>query len=96
MITEAARDGDAFAVEQLEELGGWLGEGLASLAAVLDPRVVAIGGGVSEADDLLLEPTRRAFASHLPGRGHRPMLEIRKAALGNRAGMIGAADLARR
>lgn len=96
MITDAARAGDAFALEQLSELGQWLGEGLASLAAVLDPRVVAIGGGVSEADELLLEPTRRAFATHLPGRGHRPMLEIRRAVLGNRAGMIGAADLARR
>ena len=51
---------------------------------------------MSEADELLLAPIRAAFASQLTGRGHRPVLEIRKATLGNRAGLIGAADLARR
>ena len=96
MITDAARRGDPFALEQLAEVGRWLGEGIATLAAVLDPAVVAIGGGVSEADELLLGPIRSAFEDNLPGREHRPMLEIRKASLGNRAGLIGAADLARR
>jgi glucokinase len=96
LITEAARAGDAFAVEQLELVGRWLGEGIASLTAVLDPAVVVIGGGVSEAGDLLLAPVRSAFQSQLTGRGHRPVLEIRRARLGNRAGVIGAADLARR
>ena len=96
LVTEAARDGDPFAMEQLAALGKWLGEGIASLAAILDPAVVVIGGGVSEAEELLLGPVRAAFATQLPGRGHRPTLEIRKAQLGNRAGLIGAADLARR
>jgi glucokinase len=96
LITEAARAGDPFAAEQLASVGRWLGEGIASLTAVLDPAVVVIGGGVSEAGDLLLAPVRAAFASQLTGRGHRPVLEIRKARLGNRAGLIGAADLARR
>ncbi len=95
LVTEAARDGDPFALEQIAAVGRWLGEGIASLAAVLDPAVVVIGGGVSEADDLLLDPVRAAFAAQLTGRGHRPMLEIRKARLGNRAGLIGAADLTR-
>jgi glucokinase len=95
LVTEAARDGDTFAREQLAALGRWLGEGIASLTAVLDPAAVVIGGGVSAADELLLEPTRRAFATQLTGRGHRPTLEIRKARLGNRAGLIGAADLTR-
>jgi glucokinase len=95
LITEAARAGDVFALEQLSSVGTWLGEGIASLAAVLDPAVVVIGGGVSAADDLLLDPVRRAFATQLTGRGHRPMLDIRKARLGNRAGLIGAADLTR-
>jgi glucokinase len=95
LITEAARAGDFFAIEQLSSLGRWLGEGIASLTAVLDPAVVVIGGGVSAADDLLLDPVRQAFAAQLTGRGHRPMLEIRRARLGNQAGMIGAADLTR-
>lgn len=96
LVTEAARAGDPFAVEQLAVLGRWLGEGIASLTAVLDPAVVVLGGGVSEAGELLLGPVRSAFASQLTGRGHRPVLDIRRARLGNRAGLIGAADLARR
>jgi glucokinase len=96
LITQAAREGDDFAREQLATLGRWLGEGIASLAAVLDPAVVVLGGGVSEAGDLLLEPVRAHFRANLTGRHYRPELEIRAAKLGNRAGMIGAADLARR
>jgi glucokinase len=96
MISEAALDGDAFAREQLALLGGWLGEGIATLAAVLDPGVVAIGGGVSAAGDLLLEPARASYRSQLTGRGHRPEADFRLAQLGNKAGLIGAADLARR
>lgn len=95
LITEAASGGDPFAIAQLAELGRWLGEGIASLAAVLDPAVTVIGGGVSAAGDLLLDPVRAAFRSHLIGVGYRPELEIRGAQLGNRAGVIGAADLAR-
>ena len=63
--------------------------------AVLDPAVIVIGGGVSEAGDLLLGPIRDTFANTLTGRGYRPQAEIRPAVLGNRAGVIGAADLAR-
>jgi glucokinase len=96
LITEAARDGDSFAREQLAVLGRWLGEGIASLTAVLDPAVVVIGGGVSEAGDLLLDPIRAHYRANLTGRHYRPELEVRAALLGNKAGMIGAADLARR
>ncbi|MGN6252334.1 MAG: ROK family glucokinase [Marmoricola sp.] len=95
MISALAAEGDPFAVAQLEMLGDWLGAGVASLAAVLDPTLVVVGGGVSEAGDLLLTPMRETFARTLTGRGHRPMAEIRLATLGNRAGMLGAADLAR-
>ncbi|HET7326345.1 MAG TPA: ROK family glucokinase [Nocardioidaceae bacterium] len=96
MVTKAARDDDELAVELLSELGRWLGEGIASLAAVLDPSVVVLGGGVSEAGELLLGPAREAFRRNLTGRRFRPELEIRLATLGNDAGLIGAADLARR
>lgn len=95
MITDAARDGDQFAIEQLERLGEWLGHGIASLVAVLDPAVVVIGGGVSAAGGLLVDPLRATFERELTGRGFRPRAEIRLASLGNRAGVIGAADLAR-
>lgn len=96
LITEAAGDGDEFATAALATLGRWLGEGVASLVDILDPAVTVVGGGVSAAGPLLLEPMRAAFLEQLTGRGHRPEMEIRTAELGNRAGLIGAADLARR
>ena len=95
MITAAAVGGDPTAVELLAELGRWLGEGTASIAAVLDPAAVLVGGGVASAGELLLEPMRTAFRRHLTARGHRPEVVIRLAELGNEAGMVGAADLAR-
>ncbi len=95
LITRAANDGDAFAIARLAELGDWLGQGIATLTAVLDPSVVVIGGGVSDAGDLLLEPIRESFASHVTARGHRPMLEIRQTRLGTAGGIVGVADLAR-
>ena len=96
MVTEAALAGDAGAVALFAELGRWLGEGVASLAVVLDPATVVVGGGVSEAGELLLDPARRAYAAALSGGSHRPHLRITPATLGNDAGLIGAADLARR
>jgi len=96
MVTQAAKAGDGLAVELLGDVGRWLGEGIASLAAVLDPSMVVLGGGASEAGVLLLDPVTEAFARSLTGRRHRPQLEIKIATLGNKAGMIGAADLARR
>jgi glucokinase len=94
-VTLAAQEGDPAALECFAEVGYWLGQGLADLAAVLDPEVFVVGGGVSEAGELLLEPARRAFAARLSGTGYRPAAQIRVALLGNDAGMVGAADLAR-
>ncbi len=94
MVTESAAAGGQAAIELLEDLGRWVGEGVASLVAVLDSGVIVVGGGVSAAGDLVLEPARAAFARQLSGRGHRPVPPIVLAQLGNDAGMIGAADLA--
>jgi glucokinase len=95
LITEAARDGDPCAVELFEDVGRWLGVGLANLAAALDPGMFVIGGGVSDAGELLLGPARESFRRTLTGRGFRPEPPIVKAALGPEAGLVGAADLAR-
>ncbi|MBD8044952.1 ROK family glucokinase [Arthrobacter sp. Sa2BUA2] len=95
VVTRLALAGDRTAIELLGEVGEWLGLGLANLAAALDPGMFVIGGGLSDAGDLLLEPARRSFSRNLTGRGFRPEARIEKAALGPAAGMIGAADLSR-
>jgi glucokinase len=94
-ITEAARDGDERALAAFAEVGRWLGRGLADLASVLDPGVFVVGGGVADAGELLLGPARESYERNLSGRGHRPAAEVRLATLGNNAGLVGAADLAR-
>ncbi|WP_062378227.1 ROK family glucokinase [Demequina pelophila] len=94
-VTEAAVGGDELGIELLSELGRWIGEGAASMAAAIDPELFVIGGGVVEAGDLLLEPAREAYVENLPARGHRPIVPITAARMGNDAGIVGAADLAR-
>ena len=96
LVTRAAREGDPAAIEIYTAMGRWLGRGLASLAAALDPAVFVIGGGVSQAGDLLIGPAKQAYAETLTGRGFRPLADIRLAELGPDAGLVGAADLARR
>ncbi|WDZ91691.1 ROK family glucokinase [Nocardiopsis sp. HUAS JQ3] len=95
LVSELARKGDRACVELMREAGQWLGSGLANLAAAFDPELFIVGGGVSEAGELLLEPAREAFGRNLTGRGYRPEARVAAAELGNEAGLIGAADLAR-
>ncbi|MEJ5868099.1 ROK family glucokinase [Pseudokineococcus sp. 5B2Z-1] len=95
-VTAAAEEGDEASVELVATLGRWLGEGAASLAAVLDPGTILVGGGVSSAGALLLDPMRRAFAGALTASQHRDLPRIDRAELGNDAGMVGVAHLADR
>ena len=96
VVTAAAAAGDPAAESICTTMGRWLGRGLANLAAVIDPSIFVIGGGVSEAGELLLRPAREEFAHTLTGRGFRPRASVALAALGPDAGLVGAADLARR
>jgi glucokinase len=87
---DGARAGDAAALRCLEILGERLGIGIANAINVFDPLEVVIGGGVSAAGDLLLEPARRAALQHVvPGAGSSTT--IRLARHGPRAGVLGAA-----
>ncbi|UYM05398.1 ROK family glucokinase [Solicola gregarius] len=95
MVTEAAQAGDPLSIDLIADAGSWVGQGLASLAAVLDPTTIAIGGGVAAASDLLMQPVQEAFVRHLSAGSSRPHAELRLATLGNEAGLVGAADLAR-
>lgn len=96
VVSRAAAEGDPAALSICTTMGRWLGRGLANLAAVLDPSIFVIGGGVSAAGELLLGPAREEFRHTLTGRGFRPVAAIEQVALGADAGLIGAADLARR
>jgi len=94
-VTAAALAGDPAAIELVREVGTWLGEGMVTIAMIVDPSVIVVGGGVGALGELLLGPARERFLAVLPGRGYRPAAEIVEARLGADAGMIGAADLAR-
>ena len=94
-VTQAAREGDPLSVELLADVGRWLGTGIAGLVAAFDPHCVIVGGGVSDAGDLLLDPTRESMLRSLVGRGYRAEPPILLAKLGPQAGFIGAADMAR-
>ena len=95
VVAELARAGDPASRELFAETGSWLGVGIANLAAAFDPGTIVVGGGLSEAGELLLSPAREVFRRSLTGRGYRPEPVIVRAGLGAEAGVIGAADLAR-
>ncbi|MEI8119355.1 MAG: ROK family glucokinase [Actinomycetes bacterium] len=94
-ITEAARDGDPVALAAFNTTGQWLGAGIASLSVLLDPACVVIGGGVIDAGEILLKPTRESLERNMPFAGKHPYPKIIAAQLGNEAGLVGVADLAR-
>lgn len=94
-IAEAAREGDPVALAAFNTTGQWLGAGIASLAVLLDPACVVIGGGVIDAGEILLKPTRESLERNMPFAGKHPYPKIIAAQLGNEAGLVGVADLAR-
>lgn len=94
-ITKAAEKGDPVALAAFNTTAQWLGAGIASLSVLLDPSCVIIGGGVIEAGEILLAPTREYMDRYMPFNGKHPYPRIIAATLGNDAGLVGVADLAR-
>jgi len=94
MVTEMAQAGDPVARDAIEVIGRALGVGIANLVNIFCPQVVVIGGGVSAAGDLLLDPAREVMRRRAlrPGRDE---VRVEAAAFGAEAGMVGAAMLAR-
>ena len=93
VVTDAAIAGDEIAVGVFELIGSRLGVACSSFANIFQPDAIVVGGGVIAAGDLLLEPVRREVRERaLTPMNETPILE---ATLGNDAGMIGAAALAR-
>jgi glucokinase len=94
-VTAAAGQGDVVALQAFAVVGEWLGRGLADLVSGWDPGCILLGGGVSDAGALLLDPTLAAYEKAVRTRGRLRTAQLRLAALGNIAGLVGAADLAR-
>jgi len=94
-VTRAALEGDEQAMQIMRDFGWWFAVGVANLVNILDPDVVVVGGGLTDAGELFLEPARRAFAELVLATDHRPPVPIVAAEFGPEAGAIGAALLAR-
>lgn len=94
-LTALLESADAEATDVLRGVCDSMGLGIASLVAVTDPDTVVIGGGVARAGSLLGDMITKSFLSHYGASAKRPTATIVVAELGNTAGMIGAADLAR-
>jgi glucokinase len=93
-VHQAALAGDPAARQLFDELGFWLGVGIASLVNVFDPQLVILGGGLVTTGDLLLTPAHTSFESFVFARPHRQLPDLALAQLGPDAGLIGAALLA--
>ena len=93
-VTKLAREGDELALSVLEEAGRWLGIGLAGFVNIFNPEVIAVGGGVMAAGELILESAREEvrLRARPPS---RDLVEIMEATLGPESGVLGAAALAR-
>jgi glucokinase len=94
LVNELAMRGDDDACGVMASVGERLGAGLVGIVNTFNPEVVVIGGGAARAGDLLLEPARRVVAARAL-RPSRDRVRIVQAALGEDAGMIGAALFAR-
>jgi glucokinase len=94
-VGDAARAGDPEALLILGDYAHAVATGFAGLANILDPEIIVISGGLVVLGDLLLVPLRAAFAGHIEGAAHRPEVPIVAAELEDRAGVVGAAALAR-
>ena len=94
-VTAAALEGDSEALALMDEVAWWLARGIANLACVLDPSCVVLGGGLSEVTPLLIDSARQVLPNLLEGGADRPPIVLVPAALGSRAGALGASLMAR-
>ncbi len=90
-VFDAARNGDALAAREVDEMADTLALALASISATTDPEMFMIGGGVARAGDVLFNPLRKYYKKYaFPSCRETP---IKQATLGNDAGIYGAVRL---
>ena len=92
-VTRLAQEEDDASISVLEETGRWLGIGLAGFVNTFNPEVIAVGGGASQAGELILKPARKEVQLRASSPS-RDLVEIKEATLGPESGVLGAAELA--
>ena len=90
-VFDAARNGDALAAREVDEMSDTLGMALANIASTVDPEAFLVGGGVARAGDVLFAPLNKHFQEY----AFKSCREtpIKQASLGNDAGIYGAVRL---
>ena len=90
-VFDAARNGDALAAREVDEMSDTLGMALANIASTVDPEAFLVGGGVARAGDVLFAPLNKHFQEY----AFKSCCEIpiKQASLGNDAGIYGAVRL---
>ena len=94
-VGEAAAQGDALALEVIQEAGRWLGLGLVNLIHLFNPQIIVVGGSVAQLGDLIFEPARRVIEEYLIDPAFNLPNLIRQAELGDDVCLVGAALHAR-
>lgn len=90
-VIAAADAGDETARALVIEVGRSFGQGLADLAAIFDPEMIVVGGGLGSVGESVLGPARRVLADSLHGGSHRIAPSVQVARLGPAASAVGAA-----
>ena len=90
-VFDAVKERDPLALEVAQKFGNYLGDALASIACVVNPEVIVIGGGVSKAGEILIDFIRPHYEKNV-FHGSR-QVKFTLATLGNDAGIYGAAKL---
>src|SRR5690606_9643701 len=94
-VGDAAQAGDPDGIAIVTEYAQQVAIGLAGLCNILDPEVIVVSGGLVELGETLLAPLRESFAGRIEGAPYRPPVPIVPGELGDVAGVVGAAALAR-
>ncbi len=93
VVGQAAREGDALAVELIERAGYFVGLGIVTLMHCFNPQILVVGGGVTHTGDLLFKPMRQAVDSYVMDPAYSEKVPIVRAALGDNVALIGAGAL---
>ncbi|HEX3426841.1 MAG TPA: ROK family protein [Acidimicrobiales bacterium] len=94
-VTAAATEGDAGALQVIDQYARWVALGLGNLANIFDPACIVIGGGLVASAEVFLDRVRAAFTGFVEAGQYRPDIRIVLAELGGHAGAVGAALIAR-